>query len=209
MSGEPVPAESTEGNSTMVNTEKPPYPLRRHFLRVVASGGALYLSAACFGETGSTRKGSSLLVRGELKSWRSNPALQPLAVAFQFLERPDLAQLPVGKHVISPKAYAMIDKSRSQPPEAVRFEAHRKYVDVHYMISGQVTTGFAPATELKMVTPYNADEDAAEYAVPPKYVHVDLHPGQFAVFFPGGGHMPNCHLDGPHELHKVVVKVEA
>ena len=34
-----------------------------------------------------------------------------------------------------------------------------------------------------------------------------LYPGMFAVFFPGGGHMPNCHLDGVHDLHKVVVKV--
>ena len=192
----------------MVMTDGAAFPLRRQFLRTLPSGGVLWMAAA-FGQTATARQGSSLLVRGDLKSWRSNPVLQPLAVAFQFLERPDLAQLPVGKHVLSPKAYAMIDKSRSQPPEAVRFESHRKYTDVHYMISGQVTTGFAPATELKIVSAYKAEDDAAEYAVPASYVHVDLHPGQFAVFFPGGGHMPNCHLDGPHDLHKVVVKVEA
>jgi YhcH/YjgK/YiaL family protein len=149
----------------------------------------------------------SRLVEGELKSWRSNPRLKRLEVAFRFLERPDLKVLPVGKHVIDEKAYAMIDKSPSQPPEGVEFEAHRKYIDVHYMISGQVATGYAPIEKLKLHTPYNEKDEAAMYYVPAAYTKVKLYPGMFAVFFPGGGHMPNCHLDGRHDLHKVVVKV--
>ena len=175
---------------------------RRIFIRTVAAGFGL---SALRGEAADK---DSLLVQGDLKSWQTHPALRRLAVAFRFLERPDLAQLALGKHVIDPKAYAMIDKSKSQPPEKVEFESHRKYIDVHYMISGQVTTGFAPAETLKVTTPYQASDDATSYAVPADYVKVKLYPGKFAVFFPGGGHMPNCHLDGPHDLHKVVVKVE-
>ena len=30
----------------------------------------------------------------------------------------------------------------------------------------------------------------------------------FAVLFPGEGHLPMCHSHGPHQLHKVVVKVK-
>jgi biofilm protein TabA len=175
---------------------------RRIFLRTVAAGFGLSVLPV------DAANKDSLLVQGDLKSWQTHPELRRLAVAFRFLERPDLAQLALGKHVIDPKAYAMIDKSKSQPPEKVEFESHRKHIDVHYMISGQVTTGFAPAETLKVTTPYQASEDATSYAVPADYVKVKLYPGNFAVFFPGGGHMPNCHLDGPHDLHKVVVKVE-
>jgi YhcH/YjgK/YiaL family protein len=175
---------------------------RRNFIRTLGAGAGLTLLP---------RDGvgkDSLMVQGDLKSWQTHPELRRLAVAFRFLERPDLAQLPLGKHAIDAKAYAIIDKSKSQPPEKVQFEAHRKYIDVHYMISGQVTTGFAPADTLKVITPYQANDDAASYAVPANYVKLKLYPGKFAVFFPGGGHMPNCHLDGSHDLHKVVVKVE-
>ena len=76
------------------------------------------------------------------------------------------------------------------------------------MVSGQVTTGFAPIEKLKVITPYQEKDDAASYAVPAAYTKLKLYPGRFAVFFPGGGHMPWCHLDGPHELHRVVVKVQ-
>lgn len=149
----------------------------------------------------------SLLVQGELKSWRSNPRLMQLEAAFRFLERSDLKDLVPGRHVINDGAYAIIDKSKSLPPEKVEFEAHRKYIDVHYMISGQVTTGYAPIKQLKLHTPYSEKSEAAMYFVPATYTRVKLYPGMFAVFFPGGGHMPNCHLDGVHDLHKVVVKV--
>jgi YhcH/YjgK/YiaL family protein len=175
-------------------------PTRRRFLA--------WIGAATFTPQAIAAGGDSLLVRGKLKSWRTHPQLARIAVAFRFLERPDLATLPPGKHVIDPKAYAVIDKSASQDPKNVQFEAHRKYIDVHYMISGQVVTGFAPADTLKVVTPYEEKDDAAAYAVPADYVKVKLYPGDFAVFFPGGGHMPNCDLDGRHDLHKVVVKVE-
>ena len=66
------------------------------------------------------------MVEGELKTWRSNPQLHRLEVAFRFLERPDLKQLPVGRVVIDDKAYAMVDKVPSQAPEKVEFESHRK-----------------------------------------------------------------------------------
>lgn len=178
---------------------------RRAFLRALGTGGAAYALSASIGF--AAEEGASRLVQGELKSWRSHAALRRLGVAFRFLERPDLKGLPVGRHELGGQVYAMIDKSASLPPEKVEFEVHRKYIDVHYMISGQVTTGFAPVEKLKLHTPYDEKGEAAMYYVPASYTKVNLYPGNFAVFFPGGGHMPNCHLDGVHDLHKVVVKV--
>ena len=173
---------------------------RRGFLGSLGAGVILAPHALAAG-------GKSLLVHDHLKAWHSHPQLARLAVAFKFLERPDLASLPDGKHVIDANAYAMVSKSKSQDPQAVQFEAHRKYIDVHYVISGQVVTGFAPADTLKALTSYDEKDDATTYAVPANYVKVKLYAGDFAVFFAGGGHMPNCHLDGPHDLHMVVVKV--
>lgn len=177
---------------------------RRASVQILIGGGAAHLLGG-FGL--KAEDGQARLVQGELKTWRSHPSLRRLEVAFRFLERPDLKSLAVGRHEINDRAYAMIDKSASLAPEKVEFEAHRKYIDVHYMISGQVTTGFAPIENLKLHTPYDEKSEAAMYFVPASYTKVKLYPGHFAVFLPGGGHMPNCHLDGVHELHKVVVKV--
>ena len=178
---------------------------RRTFLSRWSAGAVFYLASA---EPGwGDDDAPSRMVQGELKKWRDNPRLKPLEAAFRFLEQPGLRNLPLGRHEISSAAYAMIDKSPSQPPEKVQFEAHRLYTDVHYMISGQVTTGYAPIERLTFDKPYSEESEAAMFRVPSNYTRIKLYPGRFAVFFPGGGHMPNCHLDGPHDLHKVVVKV--
>lgn len=174
---------------------------RRDFVRTLAAAGGAGLVCA------AEDAGASRLIQGELKSWQSNPRLKQLEVAFRFLERPGLKTLPAGRHELGDGAYAMIDKSRSLAPEKVEFEAHRRFIDVHYMISGQVTTGYAPIENLKLHTPYSEKTEAAMYYVPASYTKVKLYAGMFAVFFTGGGHMPNCHLDGAHDLHKVVVKV--
>ncbi len=183
---------------------------RRTFLRGFVAG-SLWLSARGFEELWAGAlpdDADSRLVVGELKSWQSHPQLRRLEVAFRFLERTDLKTLPVGKHVIDDKAYALVDKSASLPLETSEFETHRKYIDVHYVLAGQAMTGFAPIEKLKVIKPYEEKDDAASYSVPKSFSKLKMLPGKFAVFFPGGGHMPWCHLDGPHEVHRVVVKVE-
>jgi YhcH/YjgK/YiaL family protein len=145
---------------------------------------------------------------GELKSWRTIQGLSGLQAGFEFLERTDLAALPLGKHEIQGDAvYALAMKSPSRAPEAGQFESHRDYIDIQYLVSGEEIIGVAPVAKLQAVTPYDAAKDIIFYAVPKAYRELEIHPGHFAVFFPPEGHLPMCHSHGPHELHKVVIKV--
>lgn len=148
------------------------------------------------------------LVTGELKAWKSESKLRRFEAAFRFLERADLKDLPVGRQEIDGDAlYALVMKLTTRSVETAQFEDHRKYIDVHYMIAGQDTAGFAPAEELSAVGPYQEQTDLQMFSVPGSYTKLEVLPGQYAIFFPGGGHMPNCHLDKPRSLHKVVVKI--
>ena len=149
------------------------------------------------------------LITGELKSWRSNPRLQRLEPAFRFLERPDLKDLPAGRvDIDGDKLYGLVMKVPTRAIEAAQFEAHRKYIDIHYYISGQDMTGSIPSEELKVAVPYDEKADIELFSVPSNYLKLDMSPGKFAVFLPGGGHMPNCHVKKPDTLHKLVVKVQ-
>jgi YhcH/YjgK/YiaL family protein len=145
---------------------------------------------------------------GELKSWRTIQGLSGLQAGFEFLERADLAALPMGKHEIhGDSVYALAMKSPSRAPETGQFESHREYIDIQYLVSGEEIIGVAPVATLQVVTPYDAAKDIIFYAVPKTYRELEIRPGHFAVFFPPEGHLPMCHSHGPHELHKVVVKV--
>jgi biofilm protein TabA len=153
--------------------------------------------------------GKSKVTQGELKSWKSMPDLKGFEAAFEFLDKKTLADVPVGKHAIEgDQVYALVQKLPSRAAETAQFESHRKYIDVHYLVSGQEITGFAPAEDLKLAVPYDESKDVMLYEVPQQYTKIEMKPGRFAIYHPGQAHLPNCHFQGAHDLHKVVIKVQ-
>ena len=152
--------------------------------------------------------GESKVTHGDLKNWKSMPDLKGFEAAFEFLDKKTLADVPVGKHAIEgEQIYALVQKLPSRAAETAQFESHRKYIDVHYVVSGQETSGSAPAGDLKLAVPYDESKDVMLYNVPQQYAKIEVRPGQFVIYRPGQAHLPNCHLQGPHDLHKVVIKV--
>jgi YhcH/YjgK/YiaL family protein len=152
--------------------------------------------------------GKSKVTQGDLKSWKSIPDLKGFEAAFGFLDKKTLAGVPVGKHAIEgDQVYALVQKLPSRAAETAQFESHRKYIDLHYVVSGQEITGFAPAEDLKLAVPYDESKDVMLYDIPQQYTKIEMKPGHFAIYHPGQAHLPNCHFQGPHDLHKVVIKV--
>jgi len=147
-------------------------------------------------------------VRGTLKNWPSTRGIQGLDRAFEFLARTDLAALPLGRTDIEgDDIYVLMQEGETKPPEQVRFESHRRYIDIQLVVRGQESIGIAPVSALTTVEPYDPAKDIEFFAVPPATAAVDLRAGEFAVFVPGDGHRPSLHLDGPHVSRKAVVKV--
>jgi len=126
----------------------------------------------------------------------------------EFLERPDLAVLPDGRHSIrGDDVYALVMRAPSKTPAEALFESHRDYIDIQYVVSGDEALGVLPVGELMGATPYDPGKDVIFYATPPTYPALRLPPGHFAVFFPPDGHQPMCHAEVPGPLHKVVIKI--
>jgi YhcH/YjgK/YiaL family protein len=149
------------------------------------------------------------MVIGDLADWKKKRDLKGLEAAFEFLEKTDLAALPLGRTDIDKdNVYAAVSQGETKPPEAAKFEAHRRYIDVQYIVSGQEGIGFAPVVALETTEAYDAAKDIEFFAMPAKFATIQMKPGRFGVFGPGEGHMPGCHLEGPHTVRKVVVKVD-
>ena len=152
------------------------------------------------------REGS--VVRGTLKDWKSTPGIQGLERAFEYLAKADLAALPLGRTDIEgDDVYVMMSEGETKPPEQVKFEAHRRYIDIQLVVRGQEAIGVAPVPTLTTVEAYDSAKDIEFFAVPPQFSQLELRAGEFAVFAPGDGHRPSLHLDGPHVSRKAVVKV--
>lgn len=132
--------------------------------------------------------------------------LNPLfAEAFAFLARPDLAQLPEGRHPIDgERLFALVAKGPARRREEGRLETHQRYIDIQYIVAGCDEMGWRPRGECAAaVGEYNGEKDILFYLDPPRSWFA-VTPGACAIFFPEDAHLP---MTGSDEIHKVVVKV--
>jgi len=175
----------------------------------VATVAVLALGARTQGMRQATPgKQEGVAVKGNLKDWKSTAGIQGLERAFEYLARTDLETLPLGRtNVKGDDVYVMISEGETRSPEQVKFEAHRRYIDIQLVVRGQEAIGVAPVASLVTVEPYDEAKDIEFFSVPRQSATLALRAGDFAVFAPGDGHRPSLHLDGPHVSRKAVVKV--
>jgi YhcH/YjgK/YiaL family protein len=132
-------------------------------------------------------------------------ALHPdFAAAIGFLRGQPWNDFPPGRIEIARAMYAMVSKSPARQRSEARLEAHRKHIDIQYLISGVEEMGWKARSRcLRPHDQYDAETDIEFFAdVPDNYVTVL--PGEFVVFFPDDAHAP---LIGTGAVHKVVIKV--
>ena len=125
--------------------------------------------------------------------------------AFTFLLRSDLAELPVGRHDINGDSlFCLISKGPGKTRTEARLEAHRKYIDIQYIIAGSDEMGWKSIDDCSIQGEvYNEEKDIEFFGdVPTSWTKVPA--GSFTVFFPQDAHAP---MVSDAEIHKVVMKI--
>jgi YhcH/YjgK/YiaL family protein len=127
--------------------------------------------------------------------------------AFKFLRRPDLDTLSPGKYPIDgDMVYATISVGPNKEFDKTRFESHRKYIDLQYVIKGKEKIGVAQVSKAMVTVPYSEPNDIAHYTAEGKYYIAT--PGTFFLFFPVNAHRPGIKVDGYDTVKKLVIKIE-
>ena len=118
------------------------------------------------------------------------------------------ADTPDGRIEIVPgRLFINVFSYDARLPEDIRIEIHREYIDIQRVLSGIEYGVCAPAEELRVLEPYDADRDCGFFAPEEaKLSRMVLTPDRFAVFFPGEGH--SCHRLGDClRIRKAVAKI--
>ncbi len=133
-------------------------------------------------------------------------ALGPgIARGLQFLAETDLASLAPGKHELDGKQlYALVSDYSPKPPAEGRWEAHRRYLDLQYVVSGIERIGVTPIDRLA-AGEYDADRDMLRLSGAGDLLTFGA--GQFMILWPGDAHMPGIDAGVPGPVRKVVVKI--
>lgn len=125
----------------------------------------------------------------------------------KFLQQASL-DITVGVYHISPRVKANVSEYETKMKNEVGFEAHRKNIDIQYLLKGEERIACMPIEMLTETEPYSEEKDAAFYAAEGVAAQTKtIGGGYFAIFFPQDGHMPQLCVDEPQMVKKVVVKV--
>ena len=132
------------------------------------------------------------------------------AKAFAYLEECMKKTPEPGKYELDGAGlYASVQAYAAKPESDVRWEAHRRYIDIQCVLSGREKIGRADAADMINPGEYDTDGDVRLSDDARGASYVTLTAGLFAILYPWDAHRP-CLRDGePSDVIKVVVKVAA
>jgi len=105
--------------------------------------------------------------------------------------------------------FALVQKYLTKESKDNKWETHRKYIDVQFILRGEETIGYAPIKELTLVEDFNGENDIAFYNGPENYTNIVLSQGMFAIFYPQEGHLPCCISKTSSSITKIVFKIKS
>ncbi|MBE7707560.1 MAG: DUF386 domain-containing protein [Cyanobacteria bacterium SIG27] len=129
--------------------------------------------------------------------------------AFNFLKNTDFTSIEDGSYEIDGKDfYVNIQSLQTKPIEEKKWEVHRKYIDIQYVINGKEKMGYGILEDFKeVITPYDDKKDV-EFLNGEKFNFVDVEENNFVIFYPNDVHAPMLACDEMMDIRKVIVKIK-
>ncbi len=151
------------------------------------------------------------MILGHIKNVGQEKGLLPAALrtGLEYLAKTDFAKLAPGKYEIAGSdSYVSLSEYTTDFKDNKKLEAHVKYIDIQYIISGTESIGYGDlAAGLAVTEDKLAEKDVIFYHAVPNETELKLTAGMYAIFFPWDVHRPGCAAGDPAAVRKAVVKV--
>ena len=133
-------------------------------------------------------------------------AAQIMAGDETLVEPPEIS----GKvEIDSDNVFLLLNCYETRSKEESKAEAHRKYIDVMYMVEGTEVVYVKPVHRLQKVTrEYDTQIDALLAEIDEDSSEIRLMPGDFLILFPEDAHAPACSVDQSVHVKKIIGKVK-
>ena len=104
--------------------------------------------------------------------------------------------------------YAMVQEYETKPSAEKKFEIHKEYIDIQYIISGEEIIGYESLDKLTPIADYAPD--AQLFFMNQEYDKIKFASGELTLLFPNEPHAPGVAVnDVPSTVRKIVVKILA
>ena len=150
-------------------------------------------------------------MREMIKDCLSNAELyynisENLKRGFEWLHSINLKTIESGKYFIDgDKIYANVQEYQTKLD--AKYEAHKKYIDIQYMIKGTELIGVCSKDDCETCVEYDESADIEFLNCNHSDDWQNINEDEFLVLFPNDAHKPSICIDEPKIVKKVVVKV--
>jgi biofilm protein TabA len=125
----------------------------------------------------------------------------------EFLQNNALENLVPGKHLIDEtNCFVLIFEYDTKKEEEALWEAHRKYLDLHLMVSGRETIFVQNISRATSSKPYDSDNDYELFQA--SGTPLVLEPDSFVILHPQDVHKTSVNTSGSGRVKKAVFKLK-
>ena len=100
--------------------------------------------------------------------------------------------------------YVNIVEGKTSSLDTIEFEAHKEYLDLHYILSGKEIMVYAPIDECVKITEYDAENDY--WLLGGKGNQIEMREDSFYLLYPNDAHCPGKG-HGVSPFKKAIVKI--
>ena len=142
-----------------------------------------------------------------LKNVDNYEGLGRVYTALKFLSETDFNKIDLGRYELDGDNIFYMVQSYDTDPDKTISEAHRKYIDIQYMVEGEEIIGVGDISCDKVLTEAKEENDVWFYNC--KTEPLTLSAGKYMVLYPNDLHCPGVATNGTAmTCRKVVVKVK-
>lgn len=131
-----------------------------------------------------------------------------IELALKYLEKNNLKETANGKYeILENDIYINIQDYESKPESQGKWEAHRKYIDIQYIIEGCEKIGVGEIQNFTTLEPYSEENDVEFLSTQSTQDFTTMNENDFVILYPCDVHMPQISINSPTYVKKAVIKI--
>lgn len=147
------------------------------------------------------------MITGNLEDIREKAVLDDKILSKLEFLKGDFSQYTAGRYEVDNNSFFFLNEYETKEEESCFWEAHRKYLDIHYILEGQEKIGVDHIGRQQVKEEYDAEKDAIFFEGD-VLSGITMNPGDVMICFPEDSHMTGLIAQEKQKVRKVVLKVE-
>ncbi|WP_066054447.1 YhcH/YjgK/YiaL family protein [Robertmurraya korlensis] len=148
------------------------------------------------------------MIIGKLENVREMGLInEKILSKLEFLKDEDFTQYAAGRHEVANDSFFFLNEYETKEEESCFWEAHRKFLDIHFILEGQEKIAFDHIDRQQVKEEYDAEKDAI-FLEGSILSEITMNPGDVMICFPEDSHMTGLIAQEKQKVRKVVLKVE-